>query len=145
MRYLNHITMTTGHLMQQHRRDADADAIARVSAMLDSALIGGRPEVLDGTILKATHFGPHLLATLCLGVAPIITTGVAKRPRAARRFWGDLITTATVPVTVTADDMPAPPWIADRIEAGAMHRPDILQWTGSWAAVLGWAWMEYAR
>ncbi len=148
MKYLKHITMMTGHSRDSYRREIDPNALAEVAALLDAALLGEKghrvrmPNVKD-VDLVASQQGKALLATLydSRSKAPILTTGVALRSTASAGLWKMLVETSTVPV----ERMPAPPapWIADRIEIGAIDRFDVMAWSGDWARCLGWAWVDY--
>lgn len=76
---------------------------------------------------------------------PIITIGVATKSRSARTLWRILHDKSPFPLATTASFPPAAPWIADRIEGGALMHPEALTWTGDFSRNLGWAWMEYDR
>lgn len=158
MTYLWHVTLTTGNVVPQTREDVDAQALARVARLLRDALEGGEPEVLIGYTMRAKARGPNLTATLHAGEALILTTAVALRSRNAPALWQQMHDTADPalgPLVTARGTPPRVPWIADRIERGMAlallaagkdgDLTGVPNWTGAWAVLIGWAWMEYDR
>lgn len=150
--YLHHVTLLTGHVARQQRADIADAAVAAVSDLLDAALQGGHPALpIDGGawLLNASAEGKSLIATVWRGPwatrIPIITIGVALKSRSAQRLWRVLHDRSQVPLATTAALPPPVPWIANRIEPGAMLHPEAMTWTGDFSRCLGWAWMEYDR
>lgn len=152
--YLHHVTLTTGHVARQRREDISDAAVEAVSEMLDGILQGAHVAVPGQPRYRAngTHHGRDLIVTLWAGPwearSPILTTGVALKSRSAPRLWRELHAhpeTLPMPLATAAEAPPPTPWIADRLEAGAIQHTDALAWTGDWSRCLGWAWMEYAR
>lgn len=148
---LYHVTLMTGHVARQSRDDVSQDAIDVVAELLDGILQGAHlPLPVPGYLVNGTHFGRDLIATVWRGPwvtrVPILTTGVGLRSRSAPRLWRELHAHPEALPAPLATDVNAPPpvpWIADRIEAGALLHTDALAWTGDWARCLGWAWMDY--
>lgn len=147
---MHHVTLMTGHVARQNRRDVSNEAVAAVSDLLDAAIQGGHPALpIDGGrwLLNATTQGRSLIATVWHGPwaarAPILTVGVALKSRVSAPLWRILHTNSAVPLATTAALAPPAPWIADRIEPGALLHPDAMSWTGDFSRTLGWAWMEY--
>ena len=145
-RYLVHITLSTGHAARYRREDTNDGTISVVAAMLDGLLQGGRIEMpgFVGHFVTGTHAGRNLVVTLAAGAAPILTTAVCLRSRSSAGLWRlmhdgpyKLVTDRERPVDA--------PWVADRIEPGAIEHMSAMRWTGAWARCLGWAWMEYDR
>lgn len=146
--YLVRADLARADLCRNYRRDLPDEAVAEMSDTLDALLIGGRPEVphRPGHRLSGAHGGSRsLVATLSApDGAPIMTIAVCTRPRASARLWAMLHDNQEGLLT-RADDPPAAPWLAERIEGPAMLHMDAMRWTGSLARALAWAWMEYAR
>lgn len=146
MTYMHHITLNTGHMHKQTR--VSEGSIAVMLELLDPILLGGDvPVPADpGVIARGHHAGKSLLVTLISTGhnAPLLTTGIALRSTAAKGLWSLLHRSSSTPLRTNIDDMPAAPWIADRIEDSIGAYPEALAWTGAWAASLGWAWMDYA-
>ncbi len=146
MTYLTHITMTTGHLTQVPRAALPDADIAAAAAALDSILTGGKPEISPGYYACGANSGRSLLVTVVSQDGdPILTTGVALKSRPGARLWRDMHKSLTLELVTDPSRPPPPPWIADRLEAGAAAHFDALSWTGRFAACIGWAWMEYDR
>lgn len=151
--YLIHVTLTTGHMSRHQRNDTEDAAIAAVSDLLDGILQGGAVEIpgRPGYYATGRHADRSLIVTLWAGHPnrdglPILTSGVVTRSRASRRLWALLHDQATAGALATDPDKPpSAPWVADRIEPGALDHMDAMRWTGSWARCLGWAWLEYDR
>lgn len=146
--YFDHVTLTTGHRMRRSRADTDPVAIDLARGMLDWALAHGgtapvatRPgfkisSTPDGTALIVTVWGEAIGAQR----VPILTTGIVLRSRDAPPLWQALLYRPSVPLAAVS--RPQAPWIADRIDAGAVIYPDALVWTGALTPALAWAWAD---
>lgn len=144
MQYLIHATLTTGH-MGRHVRSGSADAsIDAVAGMLDGILQGGRVAVPIGPdwVAYGANAGRNLMVTLACGETPVLTTAVCCQKKASGRLWR-LMHDGPYILKTTPDRPPATPWIADRIEPGAVDHIDKMHMTGGWSRCLGWAWLEY--
>lgn len=157
-RYIHHVTLQTGHVARQYRKDVSDEAIDRVSEILDSLLTGGKPAVpgqpefwVDGA-----HQGKVLTVTLWTGMRddgdPILSTVTCLKSRSSPAAWRLIHDSATVPYVTDPTNPPPAPWTADRIETGflpmaeaAAMRGEKSLWTGDLARCLAWAWMEYDR
>src|SRR5690606_8342415 len=79
-RYIHHVTLQTGHVARQYRRDVSDEAIEAVSALLDSVLTGGQPAVpgFPDFWVSGSHEGRVLVVTLWTGMRdegiPILTS-----------------------------------------------------------------------
>lgn len=157
-RYIYHVTLQSGHVARQFRRDVSDAAIDAVSALLDSLLTGGKPAVpgqpdfwIDGA-----HQGRVLTVTLWTGMRddgdPILSTVTCLKSRSSPHAWRLLHDTANIPYVTDPDNPPPAPWTADRLEAGylamaqgAIQRGESSLWTGDFTRCLAWAWMEYCQ
>lgn len=142
--YLLHATLTTGHMARHSRKDSDSRAIEAVTGLLDVVLLGGRVEIPGhpGHYATGVNVGRNLIVTLAAGDDPILTTAVCIKSRSSPRLW-QMMHDDRYSLTTVANNPPAAPWIADRIEPGALDHMESMRWTGGWARALGWAWVEY--
>ncbi|SKA31126.1 hypothetical protein [Consotaella salsifontis] len=144
--YFSHVTLDTGHRARQPREAVADTVIEMMRPILDSALTGGKPAVpgCEGYHLASSHATRNtMLATLYHDDGtPILTTAVCLKSRDGPKLWRML---HERPLATRPDDPPPAPWIADRLEPGAMAHPDALAWTGDFSRCLAWAWAEYDR
>lgn len=158
MRYIHQVTLQTGHVARQYRRDVSAEAVAAISEMLDSLLTGGRPSVPGQPDFRAhgTHIGPALVVTLCTGrrdaPVPVLTTMTCLKSRASRGAWEAIHQGVLMPCVTDPSRPPPAPWTADRLEPGylplaegAVLRGENSLWTGDFARCVAWAWVAYSR
>lgn len=157
-RYIHHVTLQTGHVARQYRRDVSDEAVDAVSALLDSLLTGGQPAVPGQPEfwVSGVHEGKVLMVTLWTGMRdegiPILTSVTCLKSRASPAAWRVIHDSATVPYVTDPTNPPPAPWTADRIETGflpmaeaAVQRGETSLWTGDFARCLAWAWMEYGQ
>lgn len=144
--YLLHVTLTTGLMARHPRATTDDAAVAVAAEAIDTIIQGGRAEIpgQPGHYVTGTNAGRNLVTTLQAGQTPILVTAVCIQSRSSPRLWRMLHEGPYCLATDPARPVAAP-WVADRIEPGALDHMEAMRWTGSWARCLGWAWMEYAR
>jgi|HigsolmetaAR202D_1030399.scaffolds.fasta_scaffold13436_5 hypothetical protein len=155
-RYIHHVTLQSGHVARQYRKDVSDAAINAMSALLDSILTGGRPAVpgYPDFWVDGAHEGRVLVVTLWTGMRdegiPILTSATCIKSRASPAAWRALHESAVIPYRTDPNDYPPAPWTADRLEVGylpmaeaAMQRGENALWTGHFARCIAWAWMEY--
>lgn len=151
MKYIYHVTLTTGHVAQQRRADIGDTAIEALSDTLDGILQGGRMPLpgFPGFFVNGTHHGHDLITTLWSGPwearEPILTTATALKSRSAPALWRLMHDQATLPVVTDPTKPPKAPWQADRLEIGAITNTDALSWTGDFSRSLAWAWHDYRQ
>ena len=147
--YIEHVTLTTGHNVRQFRSGVSQAALAAVTETLDGILEGAVMLVpgCPGYLVNGGHSGHGLWATVWHGPwpskEPILTTATALKARSAPRLWRMLHDTATTPCATRREAVPPAPWLADRIEVGALEHPEAMEWTGDFARCLAWAWYEH--
>jgi hypothetical protein len=137
--YLNHITLTTGHLVRSARPEAGDAAVSACAADLRRALAVSAPVPIDaptpGCTLEAVAAGRALTATLSGPMRrPWVTLGVAPRATVAPKLW-DTLTHALAPYHTTP--RPAAPWAA-----AVLYLHDTPMWVADWERCLAWAWIE---
>lgn len=147
IRYLNHVTLNTGHNRRSPRDEVSDAIVAACGAHLRRALTAGPDgDPVPGFTayaLRATSEGRLLLGTIQRRSdgMPALTIGVAPKSRGAAGLWTMLLDRRNYPVE--RGQPPVAPWCAVRFE-----RPDLLtgvaDWAGDYERCLAWAWIEGA-
>ena len=150
--YIWHVTLDTGHTRRSPRSEVDDGVLPRVQAMLQQALAGERPEVMNGCTLTAAAEGRCLLGTVWkpLGSVsksvPVVTIGVAEHSRCGGRLWRlmhDVADrTGMPPLATNRTKPPQEPWCAARLEIGSIAAVETMEWLGDFERCLAWAFLE---
>lgn len=150
-RYLQHVTLSTGHTRRSYREEVTDEALAAVSALLARALAGERvplPVLDPPCVLLAESRGQALLATIAVAesAARLVTLGVAARSTAGAGLWRQLHQHATEPVKTDPRRPPPEPWVAARIEPGVAtlppeRVPDLMMQLADLERVIAWAFL----
>jgi hypothetical protein len=144
-----HITLTTGHKIKQNGADVGGAAVEALTECLRVILAGHHVRVpgFDDYLMNGTAQGSDLLVTVWRGPwaerVPILTTGVALSEATSAGLWRVLHDLASVPIVTDREKPPAAPWIAERLEPGALLHTDTMGWTGDLARCIGWTWAGY--
>lgn len=150
-KYIYHVTMSSGHVAKQYRRDIMDEVIADLSETLDGILQGAYMPVpgFADYLVNGTHTGSNLIATVWSGprdsLRPILTTATALKSRSSPKLWRLMHDQATTPFVTDPAAPPKAPWTADRIEVGMLYSMSASSWTGDFARCLAWTWAEYAQ
>lgn len=143
-RYIEHVTLTTGHQRRSWRHEISPEAMHVVSALLDAVLAEGETAIpATGCTLTATADGRCMIATVWHERAPLVTFGVAAKSRCGVRLWTLLRHHAVVPLAEV--ERPGEPWCAVRLEPGLALYPETAHWLGDFERRLAWAWLERLR
>jgi len=147
-RWLNHLTLTTGHLRRSLRTEVADEAIAACAALLDAALAD------EDAWVPIPHAEPACSLSVmrvrrCLLVSVrgpeellLATVGIAAESRCAPSLWRLLTEVGPAAATLPDLDRPAQPWCAARLEAGLAIYPEAAHWLGDFERCLAWAWIE---
>lgn len=152
--YINHITMSTGHIARTSRADVADDTLALLVPWLQSVVASGKivplpveplshfgamATVQDGALL-CTIFspaGPHKAGQPYTGESwPLVTLGVAQRSRHSNKLWP--LMAAKFGARVIA---PAPPWCAVAVLAPLAAYQSASEWLGDFERCIAWAWI----
>lgn len=155
MKFLNHITLSTGHIRRSPRAEVSGETLARVSpwlaALLESSQSAPLPvsglsdyaaiaQVFDGGLI-VTISGPAPTSVPMDGKAPpLISMGVAKRSRHGEALWA-LMTGPVMPPVHPGLQRPGEPWAAVAIWPTIALHPDALEWLGDLERCIAWAWL----
>ena len=155
MKYLNHITLSTGHTHRSHRADVSGETLARVSPWLDALIeIGGllplpvsglsaytaMATVHDGGLIVTISGSAPITGPMAGKCPPLVTMGVAKRSRHAAALW-PLLTGPVMPPAKRGIKCPDAPWLAVAIWPTIAMHPDALEWLGDFERCIAWAWI----
>lgn len=155
-RYIEHLTLATGHLRRSPRSEVAGEVMARVSPWLSALVDGGKalplpvselahytalPATYDGSLL-VTISGPALTKGPMKGKGPpLVTIGVAKRPRHGDALW-PLLTGPVMPPVKRGVQRPAEPWCAVVIHPTIVMHLEASEWLGDLERCVAWAWIE---
>lgn len=148
-RYLQHVTLTTGHVRPSTRDEITPEALVYCRGLLSRVLA---PDALPQVILPALGdytltgraSGRCLVAIVHAGGSqePVATIGVAGHSKCGAWLWRELHTWGQVPVVTDPARCPAEPWVAVALDTGALTHRDTLDWLGDFERTLAWAWLD---
>lgn len=138
MRYVEHITLPTGHVIRSPRSDVSDDVIRYAATTINQALAessGPIPLVAPtpGCKIDARAIGSALVVTLYGADGPWAVIGVAPHSRIAPKLWSNLI--GIYPSCTI--DRPSAPWVA-----AALLVKDTPEWIADFERCVAWAWIE---
>lgn len=144
--YIVRADLARGEMTRSHAGEIPPDVLADTAAALDLIVSGQPVPTRAGYWLTGSHRGKALVVTLDAGqrpdATPVLTVAVCLRSRDSARLWA-MMHDGQQALLTRADDPPAAPWMAERIEAGALDHMAAMRWSGSLARAVAWAWMEY--
>lgn len=147
-KYLNHITLSTGHIRRSPRAEVADDTIKMLSPWLAKALAHDGAYPLPGPLgaegYKASLSVEHgaLLCTLSADSELLLTFGVAARSRQAGELWAMMCAQYGSAEALTA---PGTPWCAVALHPAIVGRPDVASWAGDFERCIAWAWIEKSK
>ncbi|MDB5926469.1 MAG: hypothetical protein JWN13_5405 [Betaproteobacteria bacterium] len=142
-RYIEHITLTTGHTRRSWRHEIDPALMPRIAELVESAreetgaLIQMEPECwlrIEDTRKCA------LITVSAHGQLPLMTMAVATHARCGAQLWRLLHDTAQL--KFPERERPALPWCAVRLETGLALYPGAAHWLGDMERCVAWAWLD---
>lgn len=137
MHYINHITLNTGHVRKTYPHEINKelyfvlkrlykDIFEHKAVIYEGYTAEGTYEPNNGAII--TVYGPQ--------GEPVLTTGITRDKGSS--IWELMHSTSAYPLATKPNSPPKTPFIADRIEVGAITNMDALQWTGDFSKCMGW-------
>ncbi|MET1174359.1 hypothetical protein [Paenibacillus amylolyticus] len=137
MNHINHITLNTGHVRQSYPDEIDKHLYFAINRIVNDSFSPADTPLLDGYILKSTRTKEAAIGTVYSEDGmPIITTICTESN--GPLLWEMMHDTATIPLATQRSNPPAGPYIADRLEVGAMEHLDAMVWTGDFSRCFGW-------
>lgn len=143
-RYLQHVTLDTGHVRRSPRSEVRDDIVAMLGDWIGRMLAGETVSAGDvGIVLTAQARGRCLVVEVAESrtLDPLATIGIGAHSRCGSPLWRELHADARATAT-SPDRPPVEPWVAARL------RPDLQQHLGLADVIadlercLAWAWIE---
>jgi hypothetical protein len=146
VRYIHHITLTTGHLVARPRSEVTDETLAIMVPWLREAIAAAGPVeipvigyparavVEDGGLVVTVYspkpdIGPSL---------PLVTFGVAARSRVAPKLWELL---SAMPGVVPGIEQPSVPWCAAVLHPALAADLEAAEWLADFEHVVAWCWV----
>lgn len=157
--YIQHLTLTTGHLRRSPRSEVDGETLARIGPWLAAAVDDSRAmplpvseladytalaKVFDGSLLVTISGPPPTAGPMAGRAPPLVTLGVAQRSRHGAALW-PLLTGPTMPAVKPGLKRPGEPWCAVALHPTIMMYPGAMEWIGDLERCIAWAWIERAE
>jgi len=160
MTFLHHIDITTGRSRRAQRSEVAETVLDVVGPWLDQAMLADNPlkappvalpvpELAEFSAhiypspggLVVTVYGPDILTVPPAPSAPIplVTFGVARRERNAKKLWDYLV--QTTPGLRFPPAMPGVPWLGAVPYQTLQFFPDA-SWLADFESCVAWAWIE---
>ena len=139
VKYLYHLTITTGHARKSLRTEISDDALAVCSDLIAALRTapGTRIEMPGppGYEISARIEGRCMSAQIyAVGEPnPVVRLGIAASERCGSAIWRWLD---------SAVDQPRAPWLAVTVEPAMMAHMDCSLWLGDFERCLGWAFLD---
>lgn len=152
-RYIEHVTLTTGHVRRSLRHEVLPETIAVIGKLIGRITSGAASEAAPipgcpGYSVVGRAGGRCLVATIWADGPPaavICTIGVADHPRCGAPVWRALHKYGDFPVLTDVNRQPAVPWCAAALERGIEGHIDAAGWLGDFERSLAWAWVQSTR
>lgn len=136
MKHINHITLSSGHIRKTSPNEVDKELYFILKRLYNDSL-KKEVEIFDGYTMKTTSTEIGTLITVYNAAKmPILTTAISKNDTG--ELWEVLHESATTPLKTDKGKIPELPYIADRLELGAMFDLAATKWTGAFSRCMGW-------
>ena len=146
VKYLNHLTLNSGHIARTSSADVAADTRAVMAAWLEAAIKYVDPYLLPGPLGAqrysasiAIERGSMLCTVFAPPLDPLVTFGVARRSRQAAELWPLLRAQFGGKPGIK---MPGEPWCAVHIHPVFAEQFGASAWIGDFERCVAWAWIE---
>lgn len=138
MEYINHITLNSGHLRKTKPNEVDKELYFILNRLYKDSL-QKEVEIFNGYTIKSIQdqFGVVITVYSKEDKLPILTTAISKNDTLGL-LWKMMHDTAALPLTTNKNKPISLPYIADRIEIGAMYHLNATTWTGDFSRCMGW-------
>jgi hypothetical protein len=140
MRFIRHITITTGNSRDSFAGEVSQEALDACRHIVTHLSKTRQPVPgLPDYEINGARWGRSMVATIWRGDAPLVTLGVAVHSRDGAQLWRTLHTQAELPVETSPDNCPPEPWVAVLLHVGLALYPDAADWLGDFERCLAWA------
>lgn len=147
LKYINHITISTGHVARTSRADVTDETIKALSPWLKACMAYINPYPLPGPL--GTRDGFVMAASIERGGlichvghqddGPLVTFGIAARSRQSGELWAWLCAQYGSRDALTA---PSVPWCAVALHPAYMLQHGVSAWMGDFERCVAWTWID---
>lgn len=143
MKYINHITLNTGHTRNSYPNEVSKELYFILKRLQKELLSENGAEIIDGYRAEGKYAKGHgLLITLYSKNKIPILTSIVVNENDDDFLWKLLHEHSTTPLKTKATNPPKKPYIADKIEIGAIAHMDAMEWTGDFSKCIGWMYVD---
>lgn len=141
VRYLHHITLTTGHCACTAREEVADEVVGNLAQWLSRALAVAKPVPLaapsDYQAQAISHGGGLVVTVYARPEQPLVTFGCTAS--ASPELWHILVKNFGC-----ADGLQEPPapWCAATVHPSLSAHPEAASWLGDFERSLAWVWIE---
>lgn len=138
MEYINHVTLNSGHIRKTYPDEIDKELYFFLNRIWKDSQYGSGVELFDGYVLKSTKIEQGAIGTIFKESTPIITVAAVNSDDGT--IWRKLHETYVLgeELATNLDEPMDTPYIADRLEVGAITHIDAMLWTGDFSRCFGW-------
>lgn len=153
--YINHVTLTTSHVLRSTRAGVADETLALLSPWLQRLVAVGTPLALpvpelshyaadariEGDGLIVTVYGPagpFRSGRAAPADIPLITLAVAQRSRHGADLWGLMV---SIFGAAPGLRRPTEPWCAVALHPSLAAHREATQWLGDFERCVAWAWI----
>lgn len=139
--YINHITLNTGHIRKTYPDEVDKKLYFVLNRIFTDSFSPEGSPLFNGYYVKSVKSSYGILSTVFKNEIPIITIGITNSDP-LNFLWKELHKSAYMPLKTKIDKPVEQPYIADRLEVGAVEYLDAMEWTGDFSKCLGWIYLS---
>lgn len=138
MKYINHITLNTGHLRKTKPNEVNKELYFILKRLYKDSL-KEEVEIYEGYTMKSVQddLGVAITVYSKKDNLPILTTAISKTDTLGV-LWKMIHDTSGLPLVTDKNNPVSLPYIADRVEFGALYHLDATRWTGDFSRCMGW-------
>ncbi len=144
MKYINHITLNTGHNYQSPESEMAFLSYRKMGDWLATVKNGELTQLpVSDLNCQIRMFFEHkgFIAILYRNDTPLVTIGVSTHSLSSDEIWDDLHN-YELPLKTNDSPPPSAPWCAARIEPGAITALDVMHWIGDFERCLAWTFIR---
>lgn len=146
-KYLNHVTLSTGHTRRSPRTEVGDDVIRAFSPWLKKSLAFDRPALLPGPLGARDGFaatmwvdkGAFRCTVLDDANVETFTFGIAARSRQSGELWASMAAQYGTPQPMAT---PGASWCAVALLRGYAKQHGVSAWAGDFERCLAWTWID---
>lgn len=165
MKYIRHITLTTGHARDSYRNEVNDSVVALCADLVRQIIAAPNTKLpmphMPGYTISGEGIGRCLLATIYAGPTSLIQFGVAGHQRCGADLWRRLnefgflagtlkpaeqqqgvLTGGTKGVYEIIDQQPRAPWCAAALDIGITQHVEHMAAFGDFERCLAWGFLE---